>query len=178
MIQRRGTTLIELMLSMMAGSGVMLFAISLVHQSMSLSEISTKRADNNRTLDQLAHCFRCDMHAASAWEIDAQGSLALTFPDTSKVEYTSRNHTMFREHKRDDNAFERETYALGENALARFEPMHDPERVSLVVSTSKGLGGAEVKSANERLDLLVECVPSRWQLIERNDLERENGAQP
>lgn len=188
MTQRRGTTLIELILCMMAGSGVMLLAISLVHQSLSLSEISRTRADNNRTLDQLAHCFRCDMHAASAWEIEAQGSLVLTFPDTSKVEYTSQNHTVFREHKRNDNALERDCYALGEDASANFVPMQDPVRVSLVVSSSKGLTGGESQRAKERLDLMVECEPGRWQHLERSDLERndlerndlehDNGDQP
>ena len=44
MIQRRGSTLIELVLSMMAGSGIMLLGISLVHQALMLSEQSSNRA--------------------------------------------------------------------------------------------------------------------------------------
>jgi type II secretory pathway component PulJ len=167
MIKCRGSTLIELILSMTAGSGVMLLGISLVHQSMQLAEKSNNRADNNRTLDQLSQCFRRDVHVAAQWSIDAQGTLSMTCSDASQVTYTAQSRTVLRERKKGPNEIERERFALAENASALFEPMSDPVRISLVVNNASGQGGTESTSSSERLDLVVECIPGKWQTLER-----------
>ena len=173
MIQRRGSTLIELVLSMMAGSGVMLLGISLVHQAMTLSEKSSNRADNYRTIDQLAQYFRRDVHTAKQWSIDAQGALSITCSDDSTVTYHSQQHAVTRERKKGPDEIERERFVLAEDALAVFESMNDPVRVSLAVSSATGLAGKEARHGQTRLDLIVECVPGRWLVSEHN-----SGVQP
>lgn len=168
MIQRRGSTLIELVLSMMAGSGVMLLGISLVHQAMTLSEKSSNRADNYRTIDQLAQCFRRDLHNAMQWSIDAQGNLSMTCSDDSQINYQALMHVVTRERKKATNEIERERFVLAEDALAIFEPMNNPTRVSLVVSDATGPVGKETDNSRTRLDLMVECIPGRLLHYERN----------
>ncbi len=173
MTHRRGSTLIELVLSMMAGSGVMLLGIGLVHQAMLLSEKSSNRADNYRTVDHLAQCFRRDVHDAMQWSIDSQGKLSMTCSDDSQVTYQSQTHTLTRERKKGPNVIERERFVLAEDASAIFEPMYDPVRVSLVVSNATGIAGKETDHAQSRMDLTVECIPGRWLNFERN-----SGVQP
>ncbi len=173
MIQRRGSTLIELVLSMMAGSGVMLLGISLVHQAMMLSEKSSNRADNYRTIDQLALYFRRDLHDAMQWSIDAQGTLSMTCSDDSTVTYHSQQNAVTRERKKGPDEIERERFVLAEDALAVFESMNNPVRVSLVVSKATETVGKETDHSQTRVDLTVECVPGRWLVSEHN-----SGVQP
>ena len=56
MIRRktRAFTLVELCVTMSAGSAMMILAISMLHQSMSLATVSRQRADHQRSLDRLA----------------------------------------------------------------------------------------------------------------------------
>jgi hypothetical protein len=173
MIQRRGSTLIELVLSMMAGSGVMLLGISLVHQAMLLSEKSSTRADNYRTIDQLAHCFRQDVRTAMQWSMDGQSKLSLKYSDDSTVTYHSLLHAVTRERRKDSIVIERERFKLAIDASAIFEPMNDPVRVSLLVSNAKKIASDEANHSQTRLDVTVECIPGRWLNFERN-----SGVQP
>ena len=89
MTRRNGSTLVELVLSMSAGSAIMLLAISLVHQTMTLTEKSRHRSDNNRTLDQLAHHFRRDVHLAAEINVDANDTLSIKSTDGSQVDLAS-----------------------------------------------------------------------------------------
>ena len=173
MIQRRGSTLIELVLSMMAGSGIMLLGISLVHQALMLSEQSSNRANNYRTIDQLTQCFRRDVHNAKQWSIAGQATLLITCSDDSTITYHSQRHTVTRERRKGSSELEKERFVLAEDASAIFAPMNDPVRVSLVVSNATAPDGKETDNAQTRLDLVVECIPGRWLISDRN-----SGVQP
>ena len=160
MKRRNGSTLIELVLSMSAGSAVMLLAISLVHQTMILTERSRHRSDSSRTLDQLAQNFRRDVHLATDLKIDAEGTLNLIGADDSQITYVVQNNSVvrLRKHNSDENGQER--YQLAEDASAIFQVIPKPDRATLTVRGETGL-----QETMLRVDLHVEAVLGRWQAI-------------
>ena len=167
-MQRHGSTLVELVLSMSAGSAIMLLAISLVHQTMTLTEKSRHRSDNNRTLDQLAHHFRRDVHLAAEINVDANDTLSIKSTDGSQVTYQARNQTVVRERKYASLENENERFVLADASSANFQWMPNPERASLIVRTDSGLYGVA-----PRVDLHVETLMGRWQALERRAEESE-----
>ncbi len=167
-MQRHGSTLVELVLSMSAGSAIMLLAISLVHQTMTLTKKSRHRSDNNRTLDQLAHHFRRDVHLAAEINVDANDTLSIKSTDGSQVTYQARNQTVVRERKYASLENENERFVLADASSANFQWMPNPERASLIVRTDSGLYGVA-----PRVDLHVETLMGRWQALERRAEESE-----
>ena len=168
MKQRKGTTLVELVLSMSAGSAVMLLAISLVHQTMILTEKSRHRADNHRTLDQLAQNFRRDVHIAAEVDATSDETLLIKNWDGSTVSYTSQNHSVVRQRKHAASINMNERFILGDESTVSFRRMPNPERISLIVSSETGLNGIP-----PRVELNVESTVGRWRLLERGEGESE-----
>lgn len=162
-MRRNGTTLVELVLSMSAGSAVMLLAISLVHQTMTLTETSRHRSDCNRTLDQLAQQFRRDVHTAAEMNIISNDALTIKNLDGSQVTYTAQNQVVVRERKYASQEKENERFVLADASSANFQWMPNPERASLIVSSDSGLYGVA-----PRVDLRVETLVGRWQTLERS----------
>lgn len=167
-MRRNGSTLVELVLSMSAGSAVMLLAISLVHQTMTLTEQSRHRSDNNRTLDQLAQHFRRDVHLAAEINVISSDTLTMKNSDGSQVTYKAQNQIVVRERKHASLENENERFVLADASSATFRWIPNPERASLIVSTDTGLHGIP-----PRVDLHVETIVGRWQVLERRLEESE-----
>jgi len=146
---------------MSAGSAVMLLAISLVHQTMMLTERSRHRSDSSRTLDQLAQNFRRDVHLATEWKVDAEGKLTVRSADGSQITYVAQNHSVVRQRKHTSDENEQERYQLAEDASATFQGILEPDRATLTVCGEAGLQGT-----SPRVDLHVEAVLGRWQALE------------
>lgn len=163
MKQRNGSTLIELVLSMSAGSAVMLLAISLVHQTMMLTEWSRHRSDNNRTLDQLAQNFRRDVHLATELKVDGKGTLTVISANGSQISYVVQNHSVVRQRKQTAEENEQERYQLAEDASASIQGIQEPDRATLTIWGEAGLQGI-----SPRVDLHVEAMLGRWQVLEHN----------
>jgi type II secretory pathway pseudopilin PulG len=72
MNRRRGYTLIELTVSMPAGTAVLFLAIALVHQSMSLESKTRARASSSRSISRLTQAFRDDAHHAISMQVEGQ----------------------------------------------------------------------------------------------------------
>ncbi len=162
MMLRRGSTLVELMLSMSAGSVVMLLAISLVHQTMSVTEISKHRAEHNRTLDQLAQSFRSDVHLAAAAVGADANSLTLKYSDDSVTTYVVKDHAIHRQKTTGPHGNEFERFKMGETSTASFQIIPSPDRVLLLVRSETG-----VKDRPTKPDLVVESVVGRWKTLEQ-----------
>lgn len=164
MTRQRGSTLVEVVLSMGAGSAVMLLGISLVHQSLTLSEKSRSRTDRSRTLDQLAYHFRSDLHSADEVQSQTVGSMKIQSQDGSIVIYKVEGNVVVRERRGAASGDERERFLLEENSSARFEVQTKPERASLTVVKEQGLHGIP-----PRVDLTVEALVGRWRILEQNE---------
>ena len=164
MTRHRGSTLVELVLIMGAGSAVMLLGISLVHQSLTLSEKSRSRTDRSRTLDQLAYLFRSDLHSADEVQSLTDGSMTMQSQDGSIVTYMVKGNFVVRERRRATTGDERERFLLEDNSTARFEMITNPNRASLTVVKEQGLHGI-----TPRVDLTVEALIGRWRILERDE---------
>ena len=164
MKRQRGSTLVELMLSMGAGSAVMLLGISLVHQTMTLNAMSRKGADRNRTLDQLSHQFRSDLHSAKEVELLSDRSMTMRGEDGSIATYIAEGNFVVRERKLAIAGDERERFVLDNGTFARFEKRTNPDRACFIVSKELGL-----HDVPPRVELMVETIVGRWQALERNE---------
>jgi len=166
MRQRKGSTLVELVLSMTAGSTVMLLAISLVHQTMMVTEKSKHRTDHNRTLDQLAESFRRDVHLAetvfSAIADSADSNtLTMRLTDNSEIAYSVYGSTVERKRKNGPEGNEFERFVLDPSSLARFWVLQTPGRAVLQVLSPTGIGERPTKP-----ELIVETIVGRWKALE------------
>lgn len=168
MKKRKGSTLVELVLSMSAGSAVMLLAISLVHQTMTLTEKSRHRADNHRSLDQLSQHFRRDIRLAVGIELTSNDELLIKNSDGSQVSYTCQNHYVVRQRRHTSLGNENERFILGAESTASIQKIPNPERISLIVSSETGLVGIP-----PRVDLHVESIVGRMLLLELSEGKSE-----
>ena len=134
MKQRMGSTLVELVLSMSAGSTVMLLAISLVHQTMTSTDKSRHLADSNRTFDQLAHSVRRDVRMAAEVDVTSSDSCLIKNPDGSSVSYTCLNHSVVRQLRGTTLVNENERFILGDKSEFQFVDEHEGKRGDLSVA--------------------------------------------
>lgn len=139
MKRRRASSLVELMMSMTAGSSLMLVAIGLVHQTMTVSRQTTEQTDHDRSLARLAMQFRFDAHRASEATAESENELSLTWSDETKVTYQFADRHITRRHQRASGEEEQERFALRGQATTTFEALSDPDRVELIIRRDAGL---------------------------------------
>ena len=164
MNQRKAFTLIELTVTMSAGSAMMIMAIGMLHQSMSLATSARERADHQRTLDRLASEFRFDVHRAAKYKIDAEGKVELAMPDEGFVSYQANENHVTRVQPLADGRNRRETFDLNDSSLVVFESLPQPDRVVLTVIHQPANG-----TRQPRVDRRVAAVVGR--LVQSEQVE-------
>ncbi len=135
MIQRRGFSLIEMLLTMTVGSALMVLAMTLLQQAMSLSSQTQKQCDSDRTTHQLCEQFRRDAHSAST-VITNDHAETIFIVDFESVLYRVLDGTVIRTRPTQQ---EYERYKLGESASVTIEPLDPPTRISLTVRRQPSL---------------------------------------
>ncbi|EMI21894.1 putative secreted protein [Rhodopirellula maiorica SM1] len=131
--QRKGHTLIELVVSMAAGSTLMTLAMGLVHQTMTMSRVSNERAKHDRDSQRLVEQFRWDVHHSD----DVHRSADLFIVETTdgrRVAYQSDANEVTRSEYRDGNTVRRENYALAESYTATLTANQTQQRATLEIS--------------------------------------------
>ena len=165
-MQRTGSTLVELMLSMTAGSTIMLLAISLVHQTMTLTEKSNFRSDHQRKLDLVGERFRRDVHLAESVSqtigvsVD-DTALTLVLTDHSEVSYSAIGNTIVRQSKNSPNGNEFDRFVLDPSSAARVQVTTSPDRAVLTVLSQTGINERPTK-----LELVVRTIVGKWKSLE------------
>ena len=159
---RCGSTLIEVILSMSAGSAVMLLAISLVHQTMVATKASRNRSDDQHSLDQLAYAFRCDVHLAKHANQDSDTVMQLIYFDGTTITYTASENSVTRERMQVSEATEHQKFVFSKdsNLAVRFDS--DSIRAALEVRSPTGLIDRPSK-----LELSVDASLRRWSALEQ-----------
>jgi hypothetical protein len=133
MRRTRAYTLVELSVAMTAGSTVMILAIGLLHQSMTLGSIARARADSHRTLNRLAHEFRGHVHQAKRCIAEPEQDIRIVMPDDSQVVYQVDGNRIDRRQQLNDGPIRRESFLLDEGTTATFEISQQPTRAILTV---------------------------------------------
>ena len=88
MNRRKAFTLVEMLMTMTMGSSLMLLAIGLVHQSMSMSKLAKIRGEHDRSLARLAERFYGEMLGLPLCARFDEGGLKMAF-------FTLGNHHDF-----------------------------------------------------------------------------------
>lgn len=164
MIKHKGSTLIEVMLSTMAGSLIMVLAIKLVHQTFQLSSQTTARTNHSHSLNRLARQFRDDIHHASNIQVESDVAMSAESSNGTRTIYKFADGRVEREHTDNFNVVSHEQYPLIADTNVRFSKQSNPERGLMLVEHQSGFAGSVA-----RLNLNVSAVAGRWD--ERNDIE-------
>jgi prepilin-type N-terminal cleavage/methylation domain-containing protein len=168
MKRRNAFTLVEMLMTMTMGSSLMLLAIGLVHQSMSMSKLAKVRGEHDQTLARLAQQFRSDVHLASELISVSADSIHLKLADETTVTYKGEAANLARVKTGPGSDIARELFRFDERCTATFASEAKPERA--VLQVERRVESAEISSA---VDLRVAAVVGRWQ-----QLEQAGGNQP
>jgi len=101
-MRRRGSTLIEIAISLPIFSILMVLAIGGVHQTMRISRLAKDRGQLAYSLAKLEQSVRNDVHQADSAKVERDEksdrlSLHLVFSDDSRIVYHSRSNRIDRE---------------------------------------------------------------------------------
>ena len=133
MNRRKAFTLVELSVSMAAGGALMILAIGMLHQSMSLASTARGRSDQQQTLNRLAREFRVDVHRAAQCIVVSPASMRLVMSDDSQIRYEVNGSRIRRIQQLDGDLVRRESFDCGAGSSATLESQTEPARALLTV---------------------------------------------
>ena len=147
---------------MTMGSSLMLLAIGLVHQSMSMSKLAKVRWEHDQSLARLAQQFRSDVHLASELISASSDLLSLKLADDSTVTYKREVANLTWEKTGPKSEVAREMFRFDEGCVATFANEKNPDRI--VLQIERRLESTEFSTP---VDLRVVAVVGRWQQLEQ-----------
>lgn len=153
---RSAFTLIELSITMAAGGTLMLLAIGLVHQTMSLSSMGRRQADHQRTTTRLATQFRHDVHRAKQSTVESPSGLQLILAGDNRVSYRAQGNRLTRLQPLEDGTTRRDVFTLHEHSSVAFRALDEPSRVELTI-----LRYAPLTDAQPRPDRGIQALLGR-----------------
>lgn len=165
MNRRSGFTLIELTITMSAGTVMMILAIGMLHQSMTLASRAHQQMQHLRALDRLAREFRRDAHRAQGCTVGPEGVIHFSLPDQGVVTYRAAGRQITRQQPLADGRSRRESFVLTDQSSTTFESLSEPFRaVATVVHRPPGA------VTTPRVDRKVSAVIGRLTQHEMGDL--------
>jgi hypothetical protein len=153
---RSAFTLVELSISMSAGSALMILAIGLVHQTMSLSSTGRQRSDHQRTLARLAVEFRHDVHRAAECNVESPGNIELVLAGDNLVTYEARGNRITRRQPLDDGRTRREVFTFSVQSTATFESIDQSTRAAVTI-----VHNSHLSNEHPRVDRKIIAVVGR-----------------
>lgn len=169
----RAFTLTELLITMTAGSMLMMLAAGLVHQSMHLTAAARGRADEHRTISRLASQFRADIQMADEVFVDSSNSIRISILRGGEVTYVAQPPQCVRAATGpsvpagEPAQSSHETYRLQPGGLMMFELLEQPDRAALtlyrgespgkelVLSQTAGDGPERLRPATLRVEAVI-----------------------
>lgn len=168
MSKRKGFTLVEMLVVISVGSTLMMLAIGLVHQSMTLSKAVQSNSERLHATNRFIDQFREDVHTSNNVVCQDSKSLNIEFGDasssrTKQIRYTSSNNKILREEVVPDGKIRREELVLGDKVFGSFELDSNEQIASLKIQKD-----LEAQDAHLRLDRKVEVVIGRLAVAGHN----------
>ncbi len=158
---RRGSTMIEMVISMGVGSSLMLLGIGLVHQSFRLSRNTQSQSDIERSFSRLSQQFREDVHGASDVSLRSNDSIELAQSDEIHILYRRDGLRLVREYRHETEPTATESYLIGPRGIVSFEFVPNVEQVTLRIDRERD--GAEPAP---RLEVHRTATLNRWNTLE------------
>jgi hypothetical protein len=128
---RNAFTLVELSVSMSAGSALLVLVIGLVHQSMSLVSLGQRRSEHHQSVNRLATDFRFDVHRAVQCTVESPVRIQLHLSSDQVVTYQAAANRVTRQQPLDGGSLRREAFVLSDASTVTFELIDQPRRVVL-----------------------------------------------
>jgi type II secretory pathway component PulJ len=133
---RTGSTLIELMMTVSAGTVLMLLAVTMIHQAMNWSELMETRNRDQQSLQRLAEAWRNDCRDGVAIENRTEDVFAIRLSDERRIEYEVRPGLVLRrdiwESSQKTKITGAEQYPFHSRSRFRIEQIDAPKRARLV----------------------------------------------
>lgn len=149
MNNRRGFTLVEILIALSASSVLMVLAIGLVHRSMSANSLARKRADHQRTLLRLTDRFRDDVHRGEEADLFDTTRLQLHLTGGRSVDYVLDGSDCRREEVLDGGGKLVETFKLLSGSQISFDEVENPDRIVMrATRAATGKGGQPLVDAH------------------------------
>lgn len=134
--RRSGSTLIELILTVAAGTAMLLLAVTMIHQSMDWSERMAMRNRDQQSLQRLAEAWRDDCRSGIAIDARTENVTAIRLSQQRRIEYEFRPGMVLR---RDVSGSVQEAkitgaeqYYFSPDSRFRIEPLDAPKRARLL----------------------------------------------
>lgn len=141
--EQNGHTLIEVCVAMSIGSALMLLAVGMLHQAMTLASTARMRAESHRMFDRLEQDFRRDVHETDEASVTDPQHLRLRRNDGRVVSYDTQDKAIRRSERIDGNVVRSDEYRLVQPIRVTFETMTQPSRVAvLFASEASAIGPA------------------------------------
>lgn len=137
--RHRGSMLVELLVCMAAGSTLMMLAIGLVHQSLTISREGAHDVDRIRTVARLASQFRHDAHRAAEASAKSEAELRLKLSDASEVVYRVSDHRLTRRHQLASGQVQNESFDFDSSDSLTLAAPAEPDRAELRIVRDTGL---------------------------------------
>ena len=153
MKSRHAYSLVELSVCMSAGTALLILAIGMLHQSMTLASASRHRSTEVRIQNRLARQFRLDVHQATQCVVESEARLRLAMPGENEVVYVIDGSNISREQPLDDGSTRRNEFDCGADVIASFASLSQPSRAVLTV--------ARQVQQDRRIDRQVAAVVGR-----------------
>jgi hypothetical protein len=157
---RRGSTLLEAVTSIAAGSTILLLSIGLIHQSMHWSKQLQSRNGMQRTMQQLARQWRNDSHEALGSETTSEEELVFLGADGSQIIYRTQGPEVTRTETQADTVpgsiARKERFVLADACSVHFEQIGAPKRATFEIR--RVMEGRD----EPRIELRVESLVGRW----------------
>jgi prepilin-type N-terminal cleavage/methylation domain-containing protein len=189
MICRRAFTLVELLITMAAGSALMLLAVGLVHQTMHLTSVARGRADEHRAISRLAAQFRHDVHRADDVFIESAQTVRIRSGEFGEVTYIVKPQGCVRvasgqpAERSGPERYAHESFALQPGGGVYWELMDQPRRAAMSIYRSERPGSeivlrplaSDLPSQGRPPTLRVEAVIGR--MTANGDRQAEEDSQ-
>lgn len=169
---RKGTSLAELIVSMGAGSMLLLLAIGIVHQCFHSSSESRERSEHSNCVMRFSERFRLDSHAMS--KVVAHDTSSITFghdgdAGTETVRYVAKDNVLTREGTASDSPVHHEMFRFARGSKIQFGFDAESDQVKFVL-----LVGSAIGSADDKVELEVVSRVGAWRALEsiaRNEVK-------
>lgn len=169
---RRGTSLAELIVSMGAGSMLLLLAIGIVHQCFYSSSESRERSEHSNCIMRFAQQFRLDSHAMS--HVVEYDTNSITFDHDGEagretVRYVAKDNVLTREGSAFDSPVHHEMFRFARGSKIQFGFDDESDQVKFVLLVASAVG-----SADEKVELEVVSRVGAWRTpesIARNEVK-------
>ncbi|MFK8113267.1 MAG: type II secretion system protein J [Rubripirellula sp.] len=160
---RSAFTLVELLVTMTAGSAMMILAIGMVHQAMSINSMSRQQADQARARSRLGTDFRQDVHLAKNSIVESDQRVTLVRVDETRVTYIADGNQVTREQVLSEDQTRREGYSFSDESTVMFKSLGSPNRTVLTILRTIPVSS---KHSETRIDCQVAPVVGRRLMCE------------